>query len=217
MNNRAEKPQRDSMAKVSRRDAIKTLGAAALTTGLPLAGVAAQQHATAPPARTPSAGSGAAPGAASGSPPTTYLFFNSEEAAFIEAAVARLIPADEQWGGAIEAGVPNYIDKQLGGAWGAGERLYRSGPWQPGTPSQGYQLPFTPAELFRSALKAINAELAQANTPFAQMSNDQQDAYLHSLEAGGKDLGGVPSAIFFDLLLKMTVEGFFSVPGYGGN
>src|SRR6266446_5451319 len=144
MNTRAEKPQRNSMAKVSRRDAIKTLGAAALTAGLPLAGVAAQEHATASPARTPSAGSGAAPGAAAGSPPTTYLFFNSEEAAFIEAAVARLIPADEQWGGAIEAGVPNYIDKQLGGAWGAGERLYRSGPWQPGTPSQGYQLPFTP-------------------------------------------------------------------------
>jgi hypothetical protein len=69
---------------------------------------------------------------------------------------------------------------------GPAERLYRSGPWQPGTPSQGYQLPFTPAELFRTALKAINAELAQANTPFAQMSNDQQDAYLHSLEVGGR-------------------------------
>src|SRR6266481_8387950 len=185
MNNRGEKPQRNSMAKVSRRDAIKTLGAVALTTGLPLA-VAAQEHVTAPPARTPSAGSGAAPGAVAGSPPTTYLFFNSEEAAFIEAAVARLIPADEQWGGAIEAGVPNYIDKQLGGAWGAGERLYRSGPWQPGTPSQGYQLPFTPAELFRTALAAINKELSR--TPFAKMSPADQDSYLKKLEAGGHDL-----------------------------
>src|SRR5712691_7702956 len=209
MNTRGEKPQRNSMAKVSRRDAIKTLGAAALTTGLPLAGVAAQEHATAPPAHTPSAGSGAAPGAVAGSAPTTYLFFNSEEAAFIEAAVARLIPADEQWGGAIEAGVPNYIDKQLGGAWGSGERLYRSGPWQPGTPSQGYQLPFTPAELFRTALAAINKELSEAGTPFAQMRADQQDAYLRSLEAGGKDLGGVPSDVFFAHLWDCTVEGFF--------
>jgi len=66
---------------------------------------------------------------------TTYLFFNADEAALIEAAVARLIPKDDEWGGALEAGVPNYIDKQLAGAWGAGERLYRSGPWQPGTPS----------------------------------------------------------------------------------
>ena len=93
--------------------------------------------------------------------PAPYLFFNAEEAAFIEAACERLIPADDDGPGALEAGVPNYIDKQLGGAWGAGERLYRSGPWQPGTPSQGYQLPFTPAELFRTALRAINNELAR--------------------------------------------------------
>jgi gluconate 2-dehydrogenase gamma chain len=148
---------------------------------------------------------------------TTYLFLNTEEVAFIEAAVARLIPADDQTPGAIEAGVPNYIDKQLGGAWGTGERLYRSGPWQPGTPSQGYQLPFTPAELFRTAMKAINAELAKAATPFAQMSVDQQDAYLHALEAGGKDLGGAPSEVFFAHLWQCTVEGFFSDPVYGGN
>jgi gluconate 2-dehydrogenase gamma chain len=148
-------------------------------------------------------------------PQTTYLFFNSEEAAFIEAAVARLIPKDDEWGGALEAGVPSYMDKQLGGAWGAGERLYRSGPWQPGTPSQGYQLPFTPAELFHTALHAINRELAQ--TPFAQMSPQQQDDYLKSLEAGGKDLGGVPSDVFFAHLWEGALEGYFSDPAYGGN
>jgi hypothetical protein len=61
-------------------------------------------------------------------------------------------------------------DKQLAGAWGAGERLYRSGPWQPGTPRQGYQLPFTPAERFRTALSAINKDLA--GRPFAKMTPD---------------------------------------------
>jgi gluconate 2-dehydrogenase gamma chain len=86
----------------------------------------------------------------------TYLFFNKQEAQFVEAAVSRLIPKDDQWGGALEAGVPNYIDKQLAGSWGAGERLYRSGPWQPGTPQQGYQLPFTPAEFYRTGLRALN-------------------------------------------------------------
>jgi gluconate 2-dehydrogenase gamma chain len=147
--------------------------------------------------------------------PTIYHFFSDDEAAFIEGAVARLIPADEKWGGAIEAGVPNYIDKQLAGAWGAGERLYRSGPWQPGTPSQGYQLPFTPAELFRTAIGVINRELAA--TPLVKMSPDKQDEYLGSLEGGGKDLGGVPSEIFFAHLLEATLEGFFSDPVYGGN
>jgi hypothetical protein len=42
-----------------------------------------------------------------------------------------------------------------------------------------------------------------------------QDAYLRFLEAGGADLDGVPSAIFFRLLLTMTVEGFFSNPLHG--
>ena len=107
--------------------------------------------------------------AARNASPAIYLFLNLEEAAFIESAVERLIPADTQWPGALEAGVPNYIDKQLAGAWGAGERLYRGGPWRPGTPSQGYQLPFTPAELFRAALRAINRDLARAGTPFGGM------------------------------------------------
>ena len=59
-----------------------------------------------------------------------YSFFDADEASFIEAAVARLIPEDETGPGALEAAVPTYIDRQLAGAWGAGERLYRSGPWQ---------------------------------------------------------------------------------------
>jgi gluconate 2-dehydrogenase gamma chain len=37
------------------------------------------------------------------------------------------------------------------------------------------------------------------------------------LESGAHDLDGVPSAEFFDMLLKMSIEGFFSDPVYGGN
>jgi gluconate 2-dehydrogenase gamma chain len=155
--------------------------------------------------------------AAPNASPSVYLFLNREEAAFIESAVARLIPADAKWPGALEAGVANYIDKQLAGAWGAGERLYRSGPWRPGTVSQGYQLPFTPAELFRAAVGAINRDLSQAGTPFARMGSEQQDGYLRRLEGGEKNLGGVPSDVFFEHLWQCTVEGFFSDPVYGGN
>src|SRR6267154_2138601 len=201
------------MTEVSRRTVIKAtgaIGAAMLPAGAAIGTTNAKEPEVARPIATRSICAAAAAS-------TTYVFFNSEEAAFIEAAVARLIPADEEWPGAFEACVPNYIDKQLAGAWGSGERLYRSGPWQPGAPSQGYQLPFTPAELFRTALAAINKELSEAGTPFAQMSADQQDAYLRSLEAGGKDLGGVPSDVFFAHLWDCTVEGFFSDPVYGGN
>jgi gluconate 2-dehydrogenase gamma chain len=146
-----------------------------------------------------------------------YLFFNADEAAFIEAAVARLIPADEHWQGALEAGAANYIDNQLGGAWGAGDRFYRSGPWQTGTPSQGYQLPLTPAELFRTAIAAINKELAAKRTPFAGMSPQEQDAYLKDLESSDRSIGGVPAKEFFAQLWQSTLEGFFSDPVYGGN
>jgi len=149
---------------------------------------------------------------------TAYAFLTPQESSFIEAAVARLIPSDETGPGAIEAGVPSFIDKQLGGAWGAGERLYRSGPWQAGAATQGYQLPFTPAELFRHAMRAINDDLAKTRkTSFARLGGQDQDAYLQSLEKGHMDLRGVPSNVFFESLLEMTVEGFFSDPVYGGN
>jgi len=210
------------MTEISRRNMIKVTGAIGATM-LPIATAAEPASAAAehghehikPPASTTTADAGTNQATASPAQQATYLFFNTEEAAFIEAAVARLIPKDEQWDGALEAGAPYYMDKQLAGAWGAGERLYRSGPWQAGIPGQGYQLPYTPAELFRTALGAINKSLAQ--TPFAQMSAQQQDNYLANLEKGGTDLGGVPSDIFFAHLWECTLEGFFSDPVYGGN
>ena len=196
------------MDKVTRRSFVTTVGAASVVPAAAMLPLTAQAAAAPAPAKTTSA---AAP------PKTTYLFFNAAEVLLIEAACERLIPADESGPGALGAGVPDYLDKQLGGAWGTGERLYRSGPWQPGTPSQGYQLPFTPAELFHAALGAINRELAAHGTPFHAMSAEAQDAYLKSLEAGGHELDGVPSAVFFAVLLQMSVEGFFSDPVYGGN
>lgn len=206
----------EAMAGISRRSMIKgtaAIGAASLPARMAFDPASAEEHDTASPSGN-HASESQVPAKVQ---PTPYLFFNNQEGAFIEAAVARLIPADSEWPGGLEAGVPSYIDKQLGGAWGAGERLYRNGPWQQGTFNQGYQLPFTPAELFRTALAAINAELTQAGTPFEKMSADQQDAYLRGLEAPGKDLGGVPADIFFSHLLQCTVEGFFSDPVYGGN
>jgi gluconate 2-dehydrogenase gamma chain len=185
------------MDKISRRSFFKVAGATAAATALDAhaAKLGKQPH-----------------------QPVRFVFFQPDEARFIEAACERLIPADENGAGAIEAGVPAFIDKQLAGAWGAGERLYRSGPWREGAATQGYQLPFTPAELFRHALRGIKSDVARrGGAPFHKWTAQQQDAYLKSLENGGLDLDGVPSKIFFDSLLEMTIEGFFSDPVYGGN
>jgi gluconate 2-dehydrogenase gamma chain len=196
------------MSKISRRSILMASGALGAAALAPVSAAVAAGSDASTQNGLPRAKKGPAP-------PATYIFFNVEEAAFIEAAVARLIPADDQWPGAFEAGVPNYIDKQLAGAWGSGERLYRSGPWAAGSPSQGYQLPFTPGELFHKALSAIHRENGGAG--FAKMPPARQDEFLKHLEAGGKDLGGVPSEVFFEHLWKSTVEGFFSDPVYGGN
>jgi len=193
------------MDKVTRRSFVTTVGAASVVPAAALLSPAAQAGV---PANAPTASQPAK---------TTYLFFNAEEVLFIEAACERLIPEDETGPGAIGAGVCNFLDRQLGGAWGAGERLYRSGPWAAGTPSQGYQLPFTPAELFHTALRAIHREFDARGAAFHDLPGEAQDAYLKSLESGAHDLDGVPSAVFFDALLKSSVEGYFSDPVYGGN
>jgi gluconate 2-dehydrogenase gamma chain len=149
--------------------------------------------------------------------PKNEHFFNKSEWSFLDSAADRLIPPDERWPGASGAGVVDYIDRQMAGQWGRGELLYRHGPFRQGTPQQGYQLEYTPAELFRRSISAINDHFADQGTLFHQLENEKQDAYLASLEHGGIDLDGVPSNIFFEQLLKMTVQGFFADPMYGGN
>jgi gluconate 2-dehydrogenase gamma chain len=205
---------------VTRRSFVVSAGAATVIPPA-VALVAASAEAAAAAAHHSAKSATPAPSAAASVPATpektVYLFFNVAEVQFIEAACERLIPADESGAGALAAAVPNYLDKQLGGAWGAGERLYRSGPWIQGTASQGYQLPFTPGELFRVALRAINTDLAKRGPTFSELGAEAQDAYLKSLEKDNHDLDGVPSGVFFDMLLRMTVEGFFSDPVYGGN
>jgi gluconate 2-dehydrogenase gamma chain len=161
--------------------------------------------------------SSAVPGIASPPPEPKQGFFSESEKEFLRSAVDRLIPPDERWPGAAEAGVVNYIDLQMAGAWGRGELLYMHGPFRPGKWTQGYQLEYTPAELFRRSIGAINRECHAAGTPFTRMSNAEQDTYLAKLEKGGIDVNGCPSKIFFDHLLDQTVQGFFSDPIYGGN
>jgi gluconate 2-dehydrogenase gamma chain len=102
------------MDKVTRRSFVTAVGAASVVPATAL--LSATTLAAAKPAQA----SRAAEPADSSQAASTYLFFSAEEVLFIEAACERLIPADESGPGALGAGVPNYIDKQLGGAWGRG-------------------------------------------------------------------------------------------------
>lgn len=185
--------------KSSRRDFFKVAGAAGAATVLPTATLAQP------------------PRPAAAEPPLT--FFTEPEAAFVGAAADRLIPPDERWPGAADAGVVTYIDRQLAGAYGNGARMYLQGPWQEGVPEQGYQLRYTPAQLYRQAIAEVSQHVGQrfGGKPFWELDATVQDDVLRGLESGSVELPSVPSAVFFETLLANTVEGFFADPAYGGN
>jgi gluconate 2-dehydrogenase gamma chain len=163
------------------------------------------------------------PGSADSPPGATgsdYKYFKPAELAFIEAAVGRLIPDDEVGPGAVQAGVPFFIDRQLLGPYGRGEHFYLGGPWPKGTPQQGYQSRFSPAQLYRAAIEAIDKYVAAQFTglSFAKLKPQDQDTLLKGLESDQIALdGGVDAKMFFDMLLQNTKEGYFSDPIYGGN
>jgi len=201
-------PAGDIPAQPGRRGVLK-----ALTLGVP---GALALHTAPAPAQTPQAPQA---GPATDAPSQTPLrFFNAQEAALMDAIAARLIPADELGPGAKEAGVTRFLDGQLAGAWGTGDHLYRQGPFQPGTPEQGYQLSFTPAEMYRRGLAAFDAAVRQKEgTPYAELAAERQDAWLTAMQKGELDFDPLPAEVFFQALLEGTMEGFFSDPLYGGN
>ena len=122
--------------------------------------------------------------------------------------------------GGVEANVPFFLDRQLTGPFGRGDHYFLGGPWPKGVPEQGYQSRFSPAQLYRAAIAAIdqyvNANLGAMS--FAELNAADQDKALKGLESGEIKLeGSVDSKSFFAMLLQNTKEGYFSDPIYGGN
>ncbi len=159
------------------------------------------------------------PGKAS-QPPTypALRFFTEAERRCVDAITARLIPTDDTGAGAREAGVTDFIDSQLAGFYGRGERWYMRGPFADGLDTQGYQSEHPPAQLYRSAIEALDAHCEGAEgAVFAALSEERQDAILTRIEEGELELDGVSAAAFFDLVLENAIEGFFCDPIYGGN
>ena len=176
--------------------------AAAVSATVPQPGQAAQQ--------TPAASPPPSPG---------YAYLNLEEQAFIEAVVDHMIPADELTPKGTDIGINVYIDRSLAGGWGKGERLYMQGPWKQGTPSQGYQLPLTPAELYRAGIKAANAYCVKTyGKTFDKIDETQRQEFLVGLQQGKVNFeAGPPARVFFAMLYQNVMEGMFSDPIYGGN
>ena len=191
---------------LGRRDFLKGAvvgGAAAATTSFEAS----------TPAQAQAQAQAAAPAAAG------YSFFNLEEAAFVEALVDHMVPPDELTPKGTDLGINVYIDRALAGAWGKGDRLYMQGPWKLGVPSQGYQLPLTPAQLYRAGIEATNAYCTKTyGKPFDRLDEKQREDVLVGLSTGKVTFeGGLPARVFWTTVYQTVMEGMFSDPIYGGN
>ncbi len=141
-----------------------------------------------------------------------FEFLSDPEARLLAALTDTLIPEDE-FPSASQAGVVDFIDLQLAGPYGAGEGLYLEGPFPEGAPSQGYQLPFTPAELVRRGLEGFGG----AEPGFTDADETGRGDTLMRLSEDEVNLGDIPAKAFFDEIHKLTNQGYFADPIYGGN
>jgi gluconate 2-dehydrogenase gamma chain len=193
------------MNKLSRREMLRSAaaaGSAAVVSWLSPSSAIGKTGSLLPPAVTPG----------------QFAYLTAAEVAFLDAAVSRLIPADDLGPGAKEAGVTFFIDQQMAGPFGRGESWYMDGPWKKGTEQQGYQLRLTPAQLYRAGIKATDEYCRRTfKNTFAELSAADQDKVLHGLEKGEIELSEAPAKDFFKMLLQNTNEGFFADPIYGGN
>ena len=146
-------------------------------------------------------------------------FLSAHERQAVEAITARLIPSDDNGPGAREANVATFIDRQLGGYYGRGQRWYMEGPFPEPLDTQGYQGPYPPASLWREGLAALEdyCRTTYDSRSFAELDEAAQDEVLALLADGEISFDTVDAKQFFDFAREMTIEGFFSDPLYGGN
>ena len=184
---------------ISRRTLLKAAGAA-WPQRLPAAATPARRALGSPA------------GAASGAPRATMCRMHeqpgaareplealtAEEAALLTAIVARLIPADANGPGAVEAGAVAYIDRALAGCLASSREAYRRGL----------------AALERYARSS-------RGKPFRDLAPIDQDSLLIDVETGAATGSGAgfdgSSAAFFAMLRAHTWQGTFGDPYYGGN
>ena len=161
----------------------------------------------------------AAPPAPAANPePETYLTLTATEVAFLSAMADTIVPADELSPSGTDCGVVTYIDRQLAGAYGAGSKVYRSGPFQRGKPEQGYQLALTPRQYFEAGIEAANAWSRKTyGKEFDRLSPADRDAALKAMDDGKAQFERFGAKAFADRIIAMVMEGFFSDPMYGGN
>lgn len=153
--------------------------------------------------------------------PVEYVptFFNATEWAFLHAACDRLIPHDEIGPGAVELGVPEFLDRHMQTPYAAGDIWYMQGPFLKAPPEFGYQGRLALRDMIRVGMAAVDRHCAASfsGRRFAELGFAQQEDVLRGLETAKIALDDVPSRTFFVSLLTEVRNGYFSDPKHGGN
>ena len=176
---------------ISRRDLLRTAGAAGAAALAPTALGAAGPAATSTPVTLPTL-------AAAPTPIGPLMNLTAAETEILTAIVDRLIPSDDLGPGAIDAGALRFIDRALSEAESGSADAYRAGL----------------AALDRYSRTSRGAA-------FTDLSVPDQDAVLIDVQAGSATGAGTgfvgSSAAFFNMVKDHTWQGTFGDPQYGGN
>jgi gluconate 2-dehydrogenase gamma chain len=120
------------------------------------------------------------------------ISFTPPEAETLRAIISRIIPADENGSGALEARADRFIDRALAGVLKAERPAYKAG------------------------LAAVNA-YAQSSKGIVFAKPTDQDEVLTDVEQNRATGFVGNSSQFFNLVRTHTIQGTFSDPYYGGN
>ena len=122
-------------------------------------------------------------------------FFNHDDSLTIAAFTERLMPGAPDKPGALNAGVLNYIDLALSGAYEDLQDFYRRG------------------------LAQLDAHCRKNyQSSFVHLQPAQMDEVITALEHGKASEFDWPTAQeFFNIVRVHTIEGMFADPIYGGN
>jgi gluconate 2-dehydrogenase gamma chain len=146
-------------------------------------------------------------------------FFNAVEWAFVLAACDRLIPADNIGPGALQAGVPEFIDRHMQTPYASGDIWYMQGPFIEAAPQFGYQGRLPVRDILRVGVNAIDAHCQRLfnGKRFAEIEHAEQENLLRAAESGKLQLDEISAKEFFAQLLNETRMGYFCDPKHGGN
>jgi gluconate 2-dehydrogenase gamma chain len=129
-------------------------------------------------------------------PLSQWRFITEQESILLDALAEQIIPTDE-WPGGRDAGVTNFIDKQLTGSYIRYQEIYRKG------------------------LMAIQeSSKAKYQKRFEELFWDEQTLFLKTMEAGkmaGKIWEKGFDRQFFGLIRNHSMQGFYGSPRHGGN